>query len=290
MHGRRSLVLAALLLAFAGCTDEPSAETPPAPIHPDVGAAFDRDDTGTIGGLVVWQGPAPQVPDLLVLPDSENPDPEGKRLYWTPNPFRPLIGFCNGGGMRDVVVHLRTVDPQRTGPWQRGRVRIEQEKRKLSVLQDGTHSRVGFVRRGDEIEAVNRDDEYHSLRLRGAACSALPFVEKDRISTKRLDTAGIVELTSGAGYFWMCAHLFVCEHPYYARTNASGQFRLTKVPPGHYELVCWMPSWVVRRKVRDPESALTSRIVFAPPLEQSRTIEVRTGSTVSACFQWDAPR
>lgn len=286
MHGRRSHVFAALLLVIVGCTDEPIPATPRAAPVPTAGTAFDATSTGTIEGQVIWQGEIPDLPKMVVVPDSANPDPEGKGLYFEPNPFRPLID-ADTHGMRDVVVYLRGVDPQRAGPWPHGRVRVEQVKRTLSVLQAGTRSRVGFVRRGGEMEAVNRDCEYHSLRVRGAAFFSLPLVEKDRISTRRLDTAGIVELTSGAGYFWMCAHLFVVEHPYYARTDAAGRYRLPNVPPGRYELVCWMPSWVVRTKYRDPESALTSRLLFAPPVEQVRAIELHSGATTTTQFTWN---
>jgi hypothetical protein len=287
MRARRSYLFAALLVTLVACTDEPSVESPPAAPTPTAGQAFDPATTGSIEGRVTWQGPLPTVPDLLVLPDPENPDPRGRRLYKTPNAFRPLID-PESGGMRDVVVYLRNVDPDRARAWPHGRALVEQVDRMLTVLQGGTRSRVGFVRRGDEMEAVNRDSEYHSLRLRGAACFALPFVEKDRVRTKRLDNAGVVELTSGAGYFWMCAHLFVVEHPYYARTDATGRFRLPEVPPGRYELVCWMPSWVVRQQYRDPESALISRIVFAPPLDQTLTVTVTANAVGSARFAWSA--
>jgi hypothetical protein len=280
-------LLAALLLTLIGCTDEPTAETLPAAPTPTAARAFDPATTGTIEGRVTWEGPEPDVPPLLVLPDPENPDPRGRRLYKTPNPFRPLID-PESGGMRDVVVYLRHVDPERACAWPHGPALVEQVDRMLTVLQAGTRSRVGFVRRGDEMEAVNRDDEYHSLRLRGAACFALPFVEKDRISTKRLDNAGVVELTSGAGYFWMCAHLFVVEHPFYARTDAAGRFCLPDVPPGRYELACWMPSWVVRQQYRDPESALISRVVFAAPVERTLPATVTANTLESAHFAWSA--
>jgi hypothetical protein len=290
MHGRNRIILGViLLLALAGCTDDPQTETShdAAPVLTAAGPAFDSASTGTIEGQVTWQGPDPAVDPLLVLPDPENPAPDGKRLYKTPNPFCPLID-TESRGMRDVVVYLRAVDPERACPWPHGRALVEQKDRMLTVLQDGTRSRVGFVRRGDEMEAVNQDPEYHSLRARGAACFCLPFVEKGRISRKRLGSAGTVDLTSGAGHFWMCAHLFVVEHPYYARTDAQGRFRLQGVPPGGYELVCWMPSWVVLEKYRDPESALTSRLVFAPPVERVMAVAVVAGRVSTTPFAWTA--
>ena len=112
----------------------------------------------------------------------------------------------------------------------------------MFVLQDGHAGRVGLVRRGDGFAAVNRDQEYHALRGRGAAFFCLPLVDAGRPARQRLEQAGVVELSSAAGYYWMQAHLFVTEHPYYARTDRDGSFRLEHVPSGTYELVCWMPS------------------------------------------------
>ena len=58
------------------------------------------------------------------------------------------------------------------------------------------------------------------------------------------------------------------------------------VPAGTYEMVCWMPSWVVARKERDPESALIARTVFAAPVEQAVPVAVQRGSISSVRFAW----
>jgi plastocyanin len=38
---------------------------------------------------------------------------------------------------------------------------------------------------------------------------------------------------------WMSAWFVVVDHPYYAVTNAEGEFSLADVPPGTYTLTCW---------------------------------------------------
>ncbi len=84
----------------------------------------------------------------------------------------------------------------------------------------------------------------------------------------------------------MRADLFVVEHPYYARTDAAGRFRLEQVPAGRYEVICWMPSWVVRRKERDPESGLIGHLHFARALEQTAAVEVRAGAASTLEYAW----
>jgi len=90
-----------------------------------------------------------------------------------------------------------------------------------------------------------------------------------------------VELTSAAGHFWMRGYLFVDDHPYYVRSDAEGRFRLTNVPPGHYEVVCWRPDWREERHERDPESSLVTRLFFRPPLESARPIQVLPKGTAA---------
>ena len=38
---------------------------------------------------------------------------------------------------------------------------------------------------------------------------------------------------------WMTAYMGVFDHPYFAVSNAAGQFSLHLVPPGEYQLVAW---------------------------------------------------
>jgi hypothetical protein len=288
MHGRRlPLIGMLLILGLGGCVDEPAAvpsDSPPAP-PAQAGAAFDAADTGTIEGRVSWDGPLPDVPPFTVLHAPEVPAPDGKLLTYEENPFRPRF-TADGTGLQDLVVYLRGVDPRRARAWPHGPVRVEQAQRRLRIVQDGVESRVGFVQRGAAIEAVNLDAEYHALRARGAAFFTLPFVDADRPTARRLTHTGVVELSSGTGFYWMHAHLFVDDQPYFARTGPDGRFRLEQVPAGRYEAVCWMPSWVVARKEREPESGMVIRLIFAPPVEQVAVVEVRAARTSDAPFVW----
>jgi hypothetical protein len=286
MQGRGPHLLGALLLlAIGGCAEDEHPDAQSAPAPPALqGAAYDAANTGTIEGRVVWDGPIPAVPRFVVFSSPDNLPPDGKLLTHADNPFAPVVDPVNKG-VQDAVVFLRGVDPQRAGPWPHAPVHIEQRDRTLHVLQGDTRSRVGFVRCGDSIAARSCDGDYHALRARGAAFFTLPFVDKDRPTTKRLDQPGIVELSSAAGYFWMHAHLFVVDHPYYTRTDLNGRFRLEQVPAGKYEAVVWMPSWIVVRKERDPESGLVARAVFAPPVEWTAPVTAQAGAMSSMQFE-----
>jgi hypothetical protein len=158
----------------------------------------------------------------------------------------------------------------------------------LAVHQD-QHTSVGFVRRGNTIEIVNRDTEYHNLHARGAAFFAMPLLEANQVHERRLSQTGIVDLTCAAGYYWLHAHLFVTEHPYYARTDADGQFTFEQVPAGPCEIVCWLPNWHVLRKEVDPETGITARVAWAPPREQTQKIHVAAGQRGEITYAWSQP-
>jgi hypothetical protein len=272
-----------VLFGLSGCIDEgpqPTAPDESVPAISGASAAFDAENTVSIEGRVIWDGEVPEVPPLTVVPAPDLMPPDVKAPM---NPFRPLINPASKG-VEDVIVFLRGVDSARARPWPHAPVRVEQTCRQIAVVQGEATSRFGFVRRGDSFESLSRDSAYHALRARGAAFFTLPFVDADRPSRRRLDNLGVVELSSGAGLYWLHARLLVVDHPYYTRTDHEGRFRLEQVPAGRYEAVCWMPSWVVARKDRDPESGLISRVVFAPAVEWSAAVTVDARAVGSVQF------
>ena len=86
-------------------------------------------------------------------------------------------------------------------------------------------------------------------------------------------------------YFWMRAYLFVDDHPYYTATAADGTFRLSEVPPGDYQLCCWMPNWHDAGRDLDPEWGFILRHRFRPPVELAEKVHVEAGKAHSVEFQ-----
>lgn len=172
------------------------------------------------------------------------------------------------------MVFLRGVDAKIAKPWNLPPVHIEQRGLQFHVLQGEEDSRYGFVRRGDAIEMVSHDPYFHALHLGGASFLTLMFPDPDRPLARSLNEKGVVELTSAAGYYWMRADLFVDDHPYYARTDKEGCFFVEQVPPGQYEVVCWMPNWQEARHERDPESGVITRLFFQQPVTLVQKVEL----------------
>jgi hypothetical protein len=254
-----------------GCNDARPQNAQPA-VAPEIASSYNPDETGSITGQVRWQGPAPQVP-VFKIHGNHNDGKEHLTNLIRKNPNAPVIDSATQG-VEQAVVFLSGIDPAKSKPWDHLPIVIDQSDLDLAVLQGNERVHVGFVRRGDEIAAVSRDKFYHALRASGAAFFTLPFMDPDRPTRRRLEKNGLMELSSGTGYYWMRGYLFVADHPYFARTDKEGRFQLDHVPAGKYQLVCWLPSWKIVRRDRDPETALVIRMYFAPPLEQERQVEV----------------
>jgi hypothetical protein len=176
------------------------------------------------------------------------------------------------------------VDVRRSRPWDLPPVHVVQRDYRIHIRQGDVEGRDGFVRRGEAVEMVAAEPVFHSLHAGGAAYFTLVFPDPDRPRRRVLDRAGLVELSSAAGYYWARAYLFVDDHPYYAHPDAAGHFVLPRVPPGEYEVVCWLPSWREASHERDPETSLIFRLHFRPPVERVQKVRLGPGQTREVTF------
>jgi hypothetical protein len=263
------------LAGVSGCAD--SSAAPPC----CSASCFDADAAGRIEGRVIWAGEPPCAAPLPYRLPAGLSDEASARLRV--NDFVPAID-SNSRGVTDAVVYLRGVDPHAARPWDHPHVAVEQRDLQLHVLQGSRDGRVGFVRRGDGIDMVSREPRFHSLRAQGSAWFTLAFPDADQPLARPLDETGVVELTSGAGYYWMRAYLLIDDHPYYARTDADGHFALPSVPPGQYEIVCWMPNWRETGHDRNPDTGRVTRLSFAPPAAVKQAVELGARQTRDVCF------
>jgi hypothetical protein len=276
------LLLLLLAVVVSGC--DTAAPTPTAAPTLELGTAFNEPACGTITGTVLWSGEQPQVAPFLSPPNPlANPSGVAKRSW--PNPHLPLVDPATQG-VRDAVVYLRTVESAKSRKWEHPPVRVEFRDDDMYVVQGEYDERrgIGIVQRGQSFTVVSKQDAFESLQARGAAFFNLTLPDTEMSRARRLDRAGVVELSSGVGRFWMRGHLFVAEHPYYARTDKFGRFTLPKVPAGDYELVCWHPNWHEDVREHDADTLCITRVTFQPAAEQVQSISIRPGQTADKVF------
>jgi hypothetical protein len=266
-----ALVLAA---AAAGC-EEATPAPPPAGPPADNGSAFDPATAGVIRGCVTWDGAVPDVPPYLAPVSPLSEQAGGKPRSW-PNPNAPVVDPATRG-VAGAVVFLQGVDPRRARPWHHPLLTVEQRDFRIHVLQGDSDRRSGFVRRGTAVTFSSIQPVLDSLQARGAAFFCLAFPIDAQPCTRMVERCGVVELSSGAGHFWMRAHLFVDDHPYFTHTDSAGRFVLEQVPPGDCEVVCWHPDWHEAGRELDADTGLITRLTFRPPATVKQAVALEAG-------------
>jgi len=246
---------------------------PPAPA---IGTAFDPAKCGTITGIVTWKGAIPTPPEF----PNHIPQADGTFLYHTAkNPNAPQID-PKSLAVAGVVVSLQGMDPAISHPWDLPPVKVEVGDKQIVIAQGDRRGRAGFVRRGESISVASTDKTYHVLRGRGNAFFSLTLPEPEKPVSRTLNDCGRVELSSGAGLYWLRGDLFVADHPYFTVTDANGRFTLDRVPAGATKLVVWHPGWDAVRMERDPDSTVIMRMIYSAPVERITTINVVAGQTL----------
>jgi plastocyanin len=85
-----------------------------------------------------------------------------------------------------------------------------------------------------------------------------------RVSRKPLVAAGIVNIRCEV-HPWMAAYIVVTEHPYHAVSDIYGEYEITDVPPGVYQLKFWHESLGTQEKRIEIKSAAAQKIDFTFP-------------------------
>ena len=86
-----------------------------------------------------------------------------------------------------------------------------------------------------------------------------------RVTRKPLVAAGIVKIRCEV-HPWMAAYIMVTEHPYHAISDIYGEYELTDIPPGAYQLKVWHESLGTQEKHIEVKPAVTQKVdfTFAP--------------------------
>ena len=104
------------------------------------------------------------------------------------------------------------------------------------------------VQVGTRVEFPNLDDTYHSIFSYSPAKRfdlGRYRPEERPIPSQVFDTPGLVTLRCDI-HDHMRGLILVLDTPHFVVTDAAGQFRLSKLPSGHYMLKAWIDSKTTR--------------------------------------------
>lgn len=217
---------------------------------------------GTIKGTVKWSGPLPRIPTFAINKDPEICDPESKK---TRDLERLIVG--PQGGVANSVVFLRNISSGKA-------MDIPEPRRFMDQKHCRYEPHILLVPENGPIQIKSSDATLHTVHMDGAATYNLPFPFTNKVVSRTMPTAGLANVRCNGGHAWMNAEILVVSHPYYTVTDGSGEFELTDVPPGEYEIVAWHEGWKVLRQEASFD-VLTERRIQRPVFSDPKTWEKR---------------
>jgi hypothetical protein len=232
-------------------------------------------DGGTIKGTVKWQGALPHLVPSEIDKDVEVCDPLGQKH----RDLERLLVSSNGG-IANTVVFLRKVT--------RGKAMdLPLQRRSLNQKSCRYEPHLLLVPVQATLTVKSSDPLLHTVHMSGNADYNLPFTTEGQEITRPMPREGVVSLRCNAGHVWMNGEMIVAKHPYYSVTDENGNFELTGVPPGNYEIVAWHEGWRVvgERAVYDLATQMrVKRPVFSDPIMWSKSVTVPARANAEVDF------
>jgi hypothetical protein len=219
--GRFGPALAPLLL-LAACgggdgTDRSGAAKAVTPL--------DRSVTGTIGGVVTFQGPPPAMATLQL-------DPLCARLH--AGPVSSGDALVRDGKVENAFVYVKQGLEGRTFAVPSEPVRIDQR----GCIYE---PRVAGAQTGQPIVYLNSDALLHNVHGTPAQARGWNFAMATAGTERiiRVDRPEVMIHVRCDIHPWMHSYLGVLDHPYFAVTGPDGRFALRDLPPGDYVVASW---------------------------------------------------
>lgn len=189
--------------------------------------------------------------------------PPPKKLETTENSLivhHDLIVDPKSKGLRDVVAFLENAPAQ--PPVKKAKPALLDQKDMIFL------PRVLAVQQGQTVRFENNDQCNHSV----IANSTVKANQFNLFVTHQHPYEHVFEaqkhsIQIGCSlHAWMRAYIYVFPHPWFALTDAQGQFKIEGIPPGTYTL--WL---------RHPDTGKHER----------REVRIRAGEQTQVTIEWD---
>jgi hypothetical protein len=233
------------------------------------------DDGGTITGTVKWTGPVPKMVPLAINKDPDVCDPQAVKK----RDLERLLVSANGG-VANTIVFLKNVTKGKA-------MDLPETRQSLNQKNCRYEPHILLVPKDATVHLKSSDPILHTVHMSGASDYNLPFPFANQTITRSMNREGLVDLRCNAGHVWMNGEMMVVSHPYYAVTDEDGNFRLTNVPPGEYEIEAWHEGWKVvgQGSLYDVMTQVrVQRPIFSDPIEWTKKVTVPANGTSSVNF------
>lgn len=180
-------------------------------------------DGGTITGTIKFAGSRPVRKKLRVTKDRDVCEKK-QHLSWD-----LVVGPRKG--VTNAVVRL--IDVKKGKKWASTKATLDQKSCEYTP-------HVVVVPAGGTLNILNSDGILHNIHTYGKVNATINRAQPKfkKVLPVRFKKPEIVKVTCDA-HSWMLGWLVVSNHPYVAVTNDKGEFMLSDVPPGNYQLEVW---------------------------------------------------
>jgi plastocyanin len=183
-------------------------------------------DGGTLSGTVTIEGTAPPPAKIEVTKDPDVCGKEGKEKV------SPVLLVGSGGGIENVVVTVKATKGKK--------LEVPATNPVLDQRTCEFHPHVLVFPAGSTVDVMNSDGILHNIHTTSTANpsqnQAQPkFKPKIQIKVEKPETIAIKCDVHG----WMSGYWVATDTPYVAKTDASGAFKITDLPPGDYDVELW---------------------------------------------------
>ena len=222
------------------------------------------ENGGTIKGTVKWQGPVPHLIASEINKDPQVCDPRSEKR----RDLERLLVASNGG-VANTVVFLRNITHGKA-------MDLPELRRYLNQKSCRYEPHILLVPVQANVTVKSKDPLLHTVQMSGSAEYNLPFTVEGQEISRPMIREGNVSMRCNV-HPWMNGEMVVVRHPYYTVSDSDGNFELTQVPAGEYEIVAWHEGWRVVGENALYDIATQVRVkrpLFADPVSWSKSVTV----------------
>ena len=226
-----AMLLGAFMISCGGGGEEktgaekPMAEKPTA--MPESGGYMAMDVTGggTIKGMVTFAGEIPAKQKLEITKDV---NVCGKEPH-----YKQDLVVSGNKGLANVVVSISNITKGKA---------MSAMGASFELDQNGCAFKphVTLVPAGAQLNILNSDNILHNIHTYSEKNTSINLAQpgfKKRM-TQAFSQPEVIRVACDV-HNWMGGYIVVAAHPYYAVTDANGNFEIANVPAGAYTLEYW---------------------------------------------------
>jgi hypothetical protein len=221
-------------------------------------------DGGTIAGRIVFAGPIPHLPPLVIAKDQD--------VCGTAASPQMLLVSADNRGVKDAVIAVEGLSKGKAPTVDKPSL----DNRKCVLVP-----RVQAVMVGTGMVIQSSDPFLHTTRGRFPDLKQafnLVFPKNTPAKEQRIRFAGLIAVTCDT-HAHMRAYILAFEHPYFTVTDADGRFQIDQVPAGSYTLQAWHEGWRILEYDQD------GRPKYEDPYLMTAEVRVIAGETSEVEFQ-----